>query len=379
MAEKLLESDFLTVNLSKIFKGKGTGTGAKPGTAGAKSEIELQDLEIRGDMPWEEWLKRKQEENKKLPKEQQLSEYTVETEVFKEFYNEEWENDADLTKKLLDIGDLLRKAFKVLHFNAANNPFYNFLKGEFGKDLVKKGLLNASTFTAIFEAISNKTIVTSEFNAENNYNIIYCYSLYKKSPSDISKYLKLQADILKPNAAGYDAKNKLRNKEVFVKIKPAKAENENNKDIKAIAARIDKFAKAGQLDKAIQRHGGWKEIPLNDYATAKGIHNALGSKYTEDDTASVDSKEQKNLLDKLNSSAEIFAALQLLNAYSGTADVRKALSVATNHKNVSALSQADINAAQPVAAKIIPKGKIDPKDAKALASALLSKLQGQDK
>jgi hypothetical protein len=376
MAEKLYESDFLTVNLSKIFKGKSAPTGAKSGIESTTSERADQDLEIRGDMPWEEWLKRKQEENKKLPKEQQLSEYAVETEVFKEFYNEEWGNDADLTKKLLDIGDLLRKAFKVLHFNAPNNPFYNFLKGGFGKDLVKKDLLNASTFKAIFTAVQKKQVVTSEFrevfDGAKEYNILYCTNLYKKSPDKITEYLDLQSKILSPSATEYTAKDKLKNKQVFIRVSLAADPTKDDKSTKAYVERLKKYA-AQIAGKSVQ------EAELNSIETASKIYNMLNGRRVEDDVTSVGDEAQKSIVSKINSSAEIFAALQLLNTYSSSATIQKILSIATNHQSVSSLRLADINAVQPVVAKIIPAGKINTKDAVTIANALLNKLQGKSK
>jgi hypothetical protein len=196
--------------------------------------------------------------------------------------------------------------------------------------------------------------------------------LYKKSPDKITEYLDLQSKILSPSATEYTAKDKLKNKQVFIRVSLAADPTKDDNSTKAYVERLKKYA-AQIAGKSVQ------EAELNSIETASKIYNMLNGRRVEDDVTSVGDEAQKSIVSKINSSAEIFAALQLLNTYSSSATIQKILSIATNHQSVSSLRLADINAVQPVVDKIIPAGKINTKDAVTIANALLNKLQGKSK
>ena len=88
------------------------------------------------------------------------------------------------------------------------------------QELIKPGLLNINTFKAIYNAVAKNLVADSEFFAESksNYNIIYCKDLYSKPAVEMEEYLKLQSEILSPDARSYTARDVIKNKKIFLYI-----------------------------------------------------------------------------------------------------------------------------------------------------------------
>ena len=92
-------------------------------------------------------------------------------------------NDLTFAKKLLALGEPFEKACKVLGYNITNenggNPLLAFVIKQ--KHLVDSGAINANTFKALYNAVAKHLVADSEFFKPNDYNIIYCKNLYKKT------------------------------------------------------------------------------------------------------------------------------------------------------------------------------------------------------
>jgi hypothetical protein len=225
MSEKLLEADFLTVDLKSTFSRQMSDEGsASDELAATQIEIEAPENsspQRQTSFDWGKELKNRLESNRKMSSEARQSEYEIETKFFKEFFSANW--DPDCAKQLMLMGEPLRKALKVLGFDKRVNPILGFISIKYVQEkLIKTKLLNVNTFKAIYNAVAKKLVADSEFLKANDYNIIYCQDLYKKPLTDIEKYLKAQSTILKTSLDTYTADRQLFNKKVFVYIPKVK-------------------------------------------------------------------------------------------------------------------------------------------------------------
>lgn len=369
MSERLFEADdvFIPADISAIFRRAYT-TDAEVSTdeAASTAAVEESTLPEKGDWrAWSELLKTRIESNKKLSPDAQYPEAEIEAKFFTEYFETNW--DKTLAVKLNNLGDPLKKAIIKLGFNPnaekGGNPILGFLVQDFAAEILAGGLLNANTFRAIYNAVAKKLVADSQFFKENNYNIIYCLDLYRKTAGEIEKYLELQKNILKVSSAGYTKDDVVLNKKVFL----------NTKKI----AELDPEKRAGILKK---KYNGTlpsdikvlKTAILNSLDLAKEIRSEItGQKASDEGTIKMKKPELQNLANKIdNTPAAVFAALQYISLTTGSEKATAALS----NPKLKGISSDDIALALKTVRGIMPKGKINSADADILVGLLLGKI-----
>jgi hypothetical protein len=361
---KLLESDFLTVDLGAVLSMK------KPQDSRINVSTE-QPGEVTADgatsakkpstnINWGKELKQRLSDNSKMSREARKTDYEIESAFFTEFFNANW--DEASANQLRQLGEPLKKVFKVLGFSTAVNPIFAFLKLPYvQQELLQTKLLNVNTFKAIYNAVAGKLVADSEFLVANKYNIIYCKDLYKKSPEEMVKYLKLQAQTLPVNAKVYTAAMREKNRRIFVNAML------QEKDIEKLAAILSDSTKKVRLQPI-------SVATLNSLEVAEAIYDAWGAdaaNTSKSNTAArLGSKAQQALAAKLNTPAKTLATAQLLSMTTNSAEAKKALA----NKKLSEVSTADLLKATSQVAAIIPKDQLSTADADSLVSILVNNL-----
>lgn len=211
--------------------------------------------------------------------------------------------DLTYIKKLLALGEPFKKACETLGYNITaengGNPLLAFAVKQ--KQLVTSGLLNANTFKAIYNAVAEQLVADSEFFEANNYNIIYCKNLYKKTPKEMYEYLKLQKRTLNPNEYTYTEKVQQDNRKTFLYI--SGIERVEGQEELNIVKRA----------KAIKAITDTNKIPTVTHAKLNNIE--LAKQIIEgqtDDTVSRSTTELEKIVKELTSTARKFAAILLL-------------------------------------------------------------------
>ena len=255
---------------------------------------------------------------------------------------EEKNIEPDIAKKIVAFGDPLKKAIKILGTNTSpekgSNPLLAFVIQDYVKTkLIVPGLLNAETFKAIYNAVAQKLVANKEFfsptaGAVNDYNIIYCPDWYKKTLTEMMKYLKLQNKV-----EGLTPNNRALNKKIFFNDENAKASE----------------AKLNSLDAA--------------YKVA-GVKEETNSETDEQKTK--DTSNISKFLNSLTSPSEWFAVLNYLSTKVDADEISIALQ---NDKFKSLTGEAITKASQ----KVFPKLKnikISKDTARLIASLITNKL-----
>jgi hypothetical protein len=367
MSEKLLESDFLNVDLrsiiSKVNGGSTSSTTAAPtAEAEAASPAENIDLEVL-PADWDEWknlLITRLDNNKRATDNKKKPESEIESEFFEEFFRKNWP-DSQVAEQLISIGAPLRKIIKVLGFNPekvrGGNPILAFIRQEYVQtNLLKNKLLNADTFKAIYNAIAKKLVADSEFFNVNKSNIIYCLNLYKKTPREMEEYLTLQSTILKPS--GYDASALERNRQVFLHIE-AITELDPEK-------RSELILNPKNKKKIVSSVVG---ATLNNIKLARIINGELPTA-----TSSLSVEQQDAVVSRLPKLVDKYAAVLSLSLSTESEHAKKALSNDIFGR-VPSDSQEVLQALIGLATKnILPKGKLNTNDADTLTDKILASI-----
>lgn len=359
MSEKLFEADFLTVNLrSAVNNQVDTGTEMPNNNASAAQQETANSAEV---IDWKKELNRRLDANNAKSSDAKQSAFEIESKFFKEFFSANW--DEESAKQLMLLGEPLKKVFKVLGFDPMRNPIYKFLTLTYVKDeLLKTKLLNVNTFKAIYNAVAQKLIADSEFFTYNKYNIIYCKDLYKRSPEEMLEYLKLQNEIIPRTEKKYTLDMQEKNRRVFIDAMLAEKNPIRRAEILSTdAARQDKKIKLQAM----------KSAKLNSIDMAEAIkthwtNSGSGSR----DKSHLSSKGQANLASKINTPAQILAAIQFLSMTTDSTEAKKALS----NERLGSVSTKNLVKATSAIAEIMPKGALQKSDADALVGILLSKL-----
>ncbi len=376
MPEKLLESDFLTTNLRALF----SRTAAEVATDEADAvsdptatETTTVDPTVDGALPpkgewlqWGELLKQRLTANRAKSREKRKPEYDIETEFFKEFYAANWEKE--IAEKLLLIGEPLKKVLKVVGFKRSN-PILGFINQEFVKNtLLHANLLNVNTFKAIYNAVANDLVADTEFFKRNDYNIIYCKDLYRKSPSEMEEYLKIQKSFLSPSASQYSAADLIKNKIAFFYIADIKELN-----ITKRVEIINNLYKENKLtaDKIPSALGS--KTTLNSLALVEEFKAKLGIVSANDKNKKVPmgAKAMNNLVSKLTQPSECFAVIQHLSITTDVAEAKNAL----KHEKFKGLTGEQLAQATAAVAPLLSKGALPDEEAKALVALVLGKLE----
>lgn len=376
MSEKLLEAEFLSVDLRSIFSTAPTSTDepteAESSAAAdetdhivtskpTRKKIAEEPLPAKEDWAaWEALLQKRLEANKKKRASSKQLSYDVETKFFKDFYNVNW--SKTIAAKLLNIGEPLRTAIKVLGFNPVKNPLLAFVRQAYvQKVLIATDLLNVVTFKAIYSAVAENLVADSELLENNTYNIIYCIDLYKMSAAEMVNYLKIQKRNLNPSATSYTSKIILKNKKIFFHIDQIK-ELDNNKRTQLIKKLPETFKLPSAKD---------PDTKLNSLSLASllaGISHDETEK--SGSNAHLKASSMNSLVAQLDTPAKMYAALLYLSFKNNSKDALRALK-ADKLQNLAADS---ITAATAQIAPLMPKGSIPEAEVKTLVSAILSNL-----
>ena len=347
---KLLESDFLTVNLSSVFKNNTNINTTQPAV---KSERDTSSTNEQPITDWNKELESRLEANNKLNAEARESEYDIETKFFEEYFKANWKDPA-VVKQLMLIGEPLKKAIKILKFDKTVNPILAFVSDDyFIESLIKTKLLNASTFKAIYNAVAKKLVAHSQFLASNDYNIIYCPDLYKRSAEEILKYLDIQDDILSATASKYTKADLEKNKKVLLSII-----NEENFSQKLI-----------KLNKADVSNISVKTAILNSIDLAKQLQYELSKADTTGTVAKAKAapEAQRQLAQRLNTPAKKLAAIQYIGMTTESTKAKEAL----NSDLFNKVSGKELMTATLNIANKLPKGTMSTKDADSLIELIL--------
>ena len=345
MPNILLESDFLTVDLKAIIN---------------KNVAKTDDSNIRMDFSsytskdWENELDSRLEANRMLDPEARESDYEIEHEFFRNYFNAKWE--PDVAKQLLSLGEPLKKALKVLKFNEKTNPLLAFISDAFViEHLLKTKLLNEDTFKAIYNAVAKKYVAQSQFLVSNDYNIIYCPDLYKRSASEIQEYLKLQNTILKATADKYTQELLSINKKIFLAL-PATTEN-------TFSALLDQVRVADVSVLSV------KSLEVNELNLAKALHRELLSTNNENngqESSATDDLTQQ--LVKLDTPAKKLAAIQYISLIKNNAKAKEALK---NNNFVNITNSELLTATAALANDTTLKRALISKDVEAVISSII--------
>ena len=216
MPNILLESEFLTVDLTKLFK--------------EPEPIPEDPVDLEAIKDWKEELNRRLLANQKLDSEHRKKEYEVKDAFWKDYFNTVFK-EPEVAENLINMGPKLRKAIEVLGYTAKTNPFLAFVSQNYvKKQLINTKLLNALTFEVIFNAAVKKLLTNQDLRKTVGYNIIYCRDLYTKPTGDILKYLQKQSEKLGANPTDVI---KAENTQMF--LAKGKATNHSNAKLKTLA------------------------------------------------------------------------------------------------------------------------------------------------
>jgi hypothetical protein len=360
MPNQLLESDFLTVDLSAVFRNQASIPNAASNVLGANEPTTTKQIKP-ANYDWSRDLKDRLDANRSMSPESRKSEYSIETQFFTEFFNNLF-GSAELTKRALAVGDVLQKDIKILGFKKAKNPILAFLSVKYVQDnLLKTGLLNVNTYKVIHNAVAKSLMADSEFYKKNSYNIIYCRNFYTKSVTEMEELLKIQKMNLASNKYPYSAKTQDDNKRIFFYIKSIKEQ-----DISRRKKDVVNFS--GVLPAATQA-----ATALNSLEFCRSITGWSDTDDTEASTNKSTSKGAKSsaaLVKKLETPAQVFAALQYLSMATEIPEAKKAL----QHGKFKSLRAEDLVAATNYVAKLVPESVPSAEETKTLITAMLSRL-----
>lgn len=357
MPRQLLESDFLTTDLSAIFKNSTSTTQTNNQPAQGNSS---EGSVVKPDnYDWSNELKDRLSSNK-----QTNQAYVIEEKFFAEFFTNLFKKQAnkeELTKCALRIGALLQKDIKVLGFKKDKNPILKFLANNWvQQNLLKTGLLNSNTYKAIHNAVAKNLMADSEFQISNDYNIIYCRDLYSKSAKDMEMYLVLQHSNLGPDnyiGGKYSLNVQNKNKKIFFYIKAIKEQNieKRKKEISAFTGNLPSAKQASTVLNHIDFARAVSGIDYLNRNTAKNSRNS--------------NKSINGLMSKIATPEQFFAAIQYLSIETGSTEARQAL----NNSKFKGLRADTLVMATNYIAQIMPN-KLSNDEANALLSSLLDKL-----
>lgn len=278
--------------------------------------------------------------------------------------------DPALVKKLLALGEPFKKACEVLGYNIDNknggNPILAFVLQDYViQNLINTGDLNVSTFKAIYNAVAKQLVADSEFFKDNDYNIIYCKKLYKKTPKEIENYLILQSEILRPTAEVYTKQDQEKNRKIFLYIKDIK-NNSNEEELNI----IKRAAKINNPENSFVVPTVKTATKLNDIELAKEIYEKAGDAHIYRSTEDLD-----KIVVRLKNLESKFAAILLLCS-SNTEATKEAL----NHPEFRELNQRQIANAFMILSQdaMIPRGQLRKDVAKLLIQKILATFDQQE-
>jgi hypothetical protein len=255
-------------------------------------------------------------------------------------------NNEQLVSKLMTLGEAFKNACKILGYKTTkekgSNPILAFvLQNYVIQNLLNTGLLNGSSFKAIYNAVAKKLVADSEFFESNGYNLLYCKALYNKPAKEIEEYLTVQSKILTPTFTSYTDEIQLKNRRVFIED-----------------------AKAGQIPPLMT-----DQVKLNTISKARELS---GTK-KENGTVHRNSEELDQIVSKLKSTSVKFATIMALSTSTTSEEARKALF----SQKFTGISPTDIADAfnKLSRSNVLPKGQLSETDADKLVLKILDTLE----
>lgn len=319
---KLLESDFLTVNLQAISSSNSQTKSDVEQKNPTNNSPKAKSAKRSGSINWSKELEKRLADNKALAPESRKKDYEIERDFWLEFFNSKFKSDVaeDIYNK---IGEQLRKDIKILGFSEKTNPLIAFLKLPYvQKALIKTGKLNSNTYKAIRIAVAKHYVADSEFFTASDYNIIYCADLYSKSVEEIEKYLVAQKAVLPINIKNYDVERQNRNKKIFLEL--------GAKSVKAANAKLNSL-------KEIERFLG--EIRVTDKTKTDDKTVDESDDVTKTD-AIVSDKQLDAFVAEIKEPSQVAAALQYIILNTGSGAAKKALAKLDLQVPMTALASA---------------------------------------
>lgn len=380
MSERLLESDYFTVDLRALFGKKDEeeseettnnteeagaeeasttdNDGAEETEGGEKAPKEKKPKAAKID--WAKELERRIAENEALDPETRESEGAIENKFWEDYFADpQW--DPDVARIASSI-KLFRKDIKALGFDPKKNAILCFfLKNKTAiKNLIKPGLIDSSKYTVLHNALSKpRAVADSEFMRANKYNIIYCPDLYTKHAKDMETYLNLQKISLPTNVSFYSEETQERNIRIFLKV--------GQKDVTKASAKLNKIS---DIETILKKAGVDVDSVMNSSnGTSAGGNGGNGgngnSKITRSDLL--------NIINRL-SVQQAQAALQYLGMTTNDKEVHKAMQKGFNARMPQA---SEIIEASFVIAKLFKGSTFSNSEAIELAEKLLERIQAQ--
>lgn len=377
MSERLLESDYFTVDLRALFGKKdeeepeettnntdeagaegdsaADNGGAEETEGGEKAPKEKKPKAAKID--WAKELERRIAENEALDPETRESEGAIENKFWEDYFADpQW--DPDVARIASSI-KLFRKDIKALGFDPKKNAILCFfLKNKTAiKNLIKPGLIDSSKYTVLHNALSKpRAVADSEFMRANKYNIIYCPDLYTKHAKDMETYLNLQKISLPTNASFYSEETQERNIRIFLKV--------GQKDVTKASAKLNKIS---DIETIFKKAGVDVDSVMNSSnGTGAGGNGGKGnSKITRSDLL--------NIISKLTV-PQAQAALQYISMTTNNKEVNKAMQ---NGFAVRMPKAEEIMTASFVIAKLFKGSTFSASEAIELAEKLLERIQAQ--
>lgn len=281
---------------------------------------------------------------------------------------QETEQDK-IIQKLMDLGAPFKKAIDVLGVDISggprSNPILAFVMHDCILQLIRVNLLNVATFKAIYNTVAKNIIPDSEFFTVNDYNIIYCPDLYRKSANDIEKYITLQKAVLF-GSKEINAEKQLKNKKVFFKLDRFASEPDNEKYAADINAEKNRAVVDRELGAVQLQHA-----KLNSLALAKEIAGAA----TKSNMVDFGKAEQDKLVKEVNTLAKIFVTLLSLSINTKSKAARDAIAQYRKDKFSTLTGEQIAEASALLAQKdVLPKGSIDATTAEEVVLKICAKL-----
>ena len=280
-----------------------------------------------------------------------------------------------IVQRIMDFGTPFKKAIRTLGTKIDEgigaNPLLAFVCQKYVQEqLIEPGLLNSSSFKAIYDAVSKDLVADSEFFVANNYNIIYCKNLYRKPAGEILKYLSLQSEILSPSAREYHAKDFINNKKVFLFIEELPTELNTKKR----AEDVNNFLADSSAADILKKLPKISDAKLNSLELAEAIKSKAGSVHT----VPLKDSDQDDIMQRLMDDrgqldlAKTYALLLVLAVNSRNKRAKEILNRAKfSGLNPRQITDASINLAQ---YPILPNGQLKVQDINSLIDKIEAKL-----
>ena len=267
------------------------------------------------------------------------------------------------------MGEPLRKDMKILGFNKKTNPILAFLSLSYvQKELLQTKLLNINTYRALHNAYAKRYLADSELYKANDYNIIYCKDLYKRTPKEMEEYLKLQSEgPIKPKSSVYTLEDQTNNKKIFLKVAKNTAADMDDRVKDQLSLNI-KFPSMKSSNAV-----------LNSYDFAEALKTAVNLKSGKSDSHGTIRTHKKSMGSEalgafaskfMDDPAKTLAFLQYISITTGNERATKALSLEAL-KNVS---MEELRKATVQIAEFMPKTDLSLTDAKNVVDILIGHL-----